>query len=51
MSDQSRNRARQVGIILHPHVTWVQPHTRGVPDGIEMRFLWHAPTELKLSHT
>jgi len=50
-SEEARDRARQVGIILHPHETWVRPHTRGVPDGIEMRFLWHAPTELKLFHT
>ena len=50
-SAEARDRARQVGIILHPHETWVRPHTRGIPDGIEMRFLWHAPTELKLSHT
>jgi hypothetical protein len=47
-SDEARDRARQVGIILHPHETWVRPHARGVPDGIEMRFRWHAPTELKL---
>ena len=48
---EARDRARQVGIILHPHETWVRPHTRGVPDGIEMRFLWHAPTELRLPRT
>jgi hypothetical protein len=50
-SDEARDRARQVGIILHPHETWVRPHARGVPDGIEMRFRWHAPTELKLFRT
>lgn len=50
-SAEARDRARQVGIILHPHETWVRAHTRGVPDDIEMRFLWHAPTELKLWHT
>lgn len=48
-TDEARDRARQVGIILHPHETWVRPHARGVPDGIEMRFRWHAPSELKLS--
>jgi hypothetical protein len=48
-SDEARDRARQVGIILHPHETWVRPHARGVPEGIEMRFLWHAPTELSFS--
>ena len=50
-SAEARNHASQVGITLGPHETWVRPHTRGVPDGIEMRFLWRAPTELKLSHT
>jgi hypothetical protein len=50
-SDEARDRARQVGIILHRHETWVRPHARGVPGGIEMRFRWHAPTELKLSGT
>jgi len=40
-SDEARDRARQVGIVLHPHETWVRPHARGVPDGIEMRFRWH----------
>lgn len=47
-SAEARDRARQVGIILHSHETWVRPHTRGVPDGIDMRFLWHTPTELDL---
>jgi hypothetical protein len=45
-SAEARERARQVGIILHPHETWVQPHARGIPDGIEMRFRWHTPPEL-----
>jgi hypothetical protein len=49
-SDEARERARQVGIILQPYETWVQPHVRGIPDNIEMRFLWHAPVELKLFH-
>jgi hypothetical protein len=49
-SDEARERARQVGIILQPDETWVQPHVRGIPDNIEMRFLWHAPVELKLFH-
>jgi hypothetical protein len=49
-SFEAHDRARQVGIILQPHETWVRPHTRGIPDGIEMRFRWHAPSELKLSH-
>jgi hypothetical protein len=48
-SDDARERARQVGIILHPDETWVQPHVRGIPDNIEMRFLWHMPIELKPS--
>ncbi len=46
-SDEAHNRARQVGIILKANETWVRPHARGVPHSIEMRFLWHAPTELK----
>jgi hypothetical protein len=49
--DEARDRARQVGIILYPHETWVRPHTRGVPDGIEMRFLWHTPAQLRLFQT
>jgi hypothetical protein len=47
-SDEKRDWARQVGIILGPHETWVRPHARGMPKGIEIRFLWHAPPELKL---
>lgn len=49
-SDEACERARQIGIILQPDETWVQPHIRGIPDNIEMRFLWHAPVELKLFH-
>jgi hypothetical protein len=49
-SDEARDRARQVGIVLHPDETWVRSHARGVPDGVEMRFLWHAPAELELFH-
>jgi hypothetical protein len=50
-SADARDRALEVGIILLSRETWVRPHTRGVPDGVEMRFLWHAPIELKLSTT
>lgn len=50
-SADARDRAGRVGIILRPHETWVRPHARGVPDGVEMRFLWHAPSELKLFRT
>jgi hypothetical protein len=49
-SAEARDRARQVGIILGPHETWVRAHARGIPESIEIRFLWHAPIELKLSH-
>jgi hypothetical protein len=49
-SAEARDRARQVGIVLHLHETWVRPHARGVPDGLEMRFLWHAPAELEFTH-
>jgi hypothetical protein len=41
------DRARQVGITLHRNETWVRAHARGIPDGIEMRFRWYAPTHLK----
>lgn len=47
-SEEAHDRARQIGIILKASETWVRPHARGVPNSIEMRFLWHAPTELKL---
>jgi hypothetical protein len=49
-SVEARDRARQVGITLHPHETWVRPHARGVPDGMQIRFRWNAPSELELSH-
>jgi hypothetical protein len=45
-SNEARERARQVGIILHANETWVRPHSRGIPKDIEMRFRWHAPREL-----
>jgi hypothetical protein len=48
-SSAARDRARRVGIVLRPNETWVQPHTRGVPEGLEMRFRWRAPGELGLS--
>jgi hypothetical protein len=47
-SDEARQRARQVGITLRSHETWVRPHARGIPDAVEMRFQWHAPEELNL---
>jgi hypothetical protein len=49
--DEAHDLARQVGIVLGPDETWVEAHIRGVPTDIEMRFQWHAPTELKLFHT
>lgn len=48
-SDDARERAHRVGITLRPHETWVQAHTRGVPDNIEMRFRWHAPVGIRLA--
>ena len=48
-SDEACDRARQVGITLRPRETWVRPHARGIPDGLEMRFRWHAPEELGLA--
>jgi hypothetical protein len=52
-SDEQRDLARRIGIILRPNETWVQSHARGrgLPPGVEMRFLWHAPTQLELSQT
>jgi hypothetical protein len=50
-SDEARDRARQVGITLSSHETWVRPHARGVPDGIEMRFLWHRSAPLSHAQT
>ena len=43
--DDALDRARQIGIILRPGETWVQPHIRGhgLPRGSNLRFLWHAP--------
>ena len=46
-SKEAHDRACQVGIILHPHETWVRAHARGVPDDLEMRFVWHPPVHLK----
>lgn len=46
-SDEARQRARQVGITLQAHETWVRPHARGIPDDLEMRFHWHLPEPLK----
>jgi hypothetical protein len=46
-SDEACDHARQVGITLRPHETWVRPHPRGVPDNIEMRFRWHTSQTLK----
>lgn len=43
--DDALDRARQIGIILRPGETWVQPHIRGrgLTHGSNLRFLWHAP--------
>lgn len=45
-SNEACDRARQVGITLRSRETWVRPHARGIPDGLEMRFRWNAPEEL-----
>lgn len=50
-SDEALDRARQVGITLRPHETWVRPHARGVPDDIEMRFRWHTSPALRRYRT
>jgi hypothetical protein len=48
-SPDAVDRARQVGITLHPGETWVRAHARGLPDGVEMRFQWRTPPSLKRS--
>ncbi len=48
-SAEARDRARDVGIVLGPRETWVQPHTRGIPEDMEMRFRWRAPEALSAS--
>lgn len=50
-SDEAHDWARQVGIILHVHETWVRPHTSCVPDSIEMGFVWHPEVQLNLRYT
>jgi hypothetical protein len=42
-SEEAHERARRVGIVLRVDETWVKPHARGIPEGIEMRFRWRAP--------
>jgi hypothetical protein len=34
--------------MLHAHETWVRPHSRGLPENIEMRFRWRTPHALPL---
>jgi hypothetical protein len=46
-SDERRADARRVGIILGAHETWVQAHARGMPEGAELHFIWHRPTEMQ----
>jgi hypothetical protein len=50
-SDEARDWARQVGIILGPQETWVRPYVRGIPDGMHLRFWWHAPGALRRFRT
>jgi hypothetical protein len=46
-SAEARERANHVGITLQPNETWVRSHARGVPAGVEMRFRWRAPSQLR----
>lgn len=46
-SEGAHDRARRVGIVLKANETWVRSHARGIPHNAEIRFLWHAPAELK----
>jgi hypothetical protein len=41
-SMKARMRAAEVGIALGPRETWVQSHTRGIPEDVEMRFRWRS---------
>jgi len=47
-SESAHQSARKVGITLRQDETWVRPHARGIPDGVEMRFRWHRLDELNL---
>ena len=41
--DQALENARRWGITLRPGFTWVEPHVRGAPSGVVLRFSWPAP--------
>jgi hypothetical protein len=45
-SSEAEMRAREVGINLGPHETWVRPHSRGAPEGGSIHFRWRCPAAL-----
>ena len=43
----AREAARLYGIELAAGWTWVQPHKRGLPDGVVLRYAWQRPQQLR----
>jgi hypothetical protein len=43
---EAEQLARQVGISLKQHETWVRDYIRGVPKNMEIRFRWRTPMVL-----
>lgn len=41
--DEAKAAAAQLGIQLREHETWVRPHIRGVPEGVELHFRLTGP--------
>ena len=39
-SAEAREHVKRIGITLGSHETWVKPHARGVPKGVELVFTW-----------
>jgi hypothetical protein len=50
-SPEAAELARQLGIILRQHETWVRTHVRGIPRDAEIRFRWHIPASLSVSYS
>ena len=44
-SAEARERARALGVVLRDNETWVRPHSRGLPDHVELDFRWRVPPE------
>jgi hypothetical protein len=45
--EEARAAARVYGIELGVGWTWVQPHKRGLPDGVMLRYAWRMPEQLR----